>query len=94
MAYKVCVLNTTLDSRLHLKLKCVNKEMTEVETHRLIDTFAEDGKHEDSCDGRREVAGDRLDVVKELTTLGCLHHRDPCYAHTNQGQDKHSKWRW
>lgn len=64
--------------------------MIEVETHGLIDTFAEDGEHEDSRNGWCEVAGDGLDVVKELTALGGLHHRDPCYAHTNQGQDKHS----
>ena len=44
--------------------------MTEVGTHRLINTFAEDGKHEDSCNGWCEVAGDGLDVVEELTTLG------------------------
>lgn len=44
--------------------------MTEMETHRLIDPFAEDGKHEDGRNGRREVAGDGLDVIKELATLG------------------------
>lgn len=54
---------------ISLKLKCVNK-MTEGGTHRLVDSFAEDGKHEDSCNGWREVAGDRLDVVEELTALG------------------------
>lgn len=42
----------------------------EVETHRLVDTFAEDGKHEDSRNGWCEVAGNGLDVVEELTTLG------------------------
>lgn len=51
-------------------MKCVNKVMIEVETHSLVNTFAEDGKHEDSCNGWCEVAGDGLDVVKELTTLG------------------------
>ena len=44
--------------------------MTEVETHSLIDTFAEDGKHEDSCNRRCEVAGYGLDVVEELAALG------------------------
>lgn len=64
--------------------------MTEIETHRLIDTFAEDGKHEDGGNGWCEVAGDGLDVVEELTTLRWLYHRDPCDAHSNQNQDKHS----
>lgn len=65
--------------------------MIEVDTHRLIDAFAEDGKHEDSCNRWSEVAGDGLDVVKELTTLGFLHHGDPRNAHTNQEHDEHSK---
>lgn len=39
-------------------------------THRLIDTLAEDGEDENSGDRWREVAGDGLDVVEELTTLG------------------------
>lgn len=45
---------------------------TEVEigTHGLVDAFAEDGEHEDGGDGRREVAGDGLDVVEELAALG------------------------
>lgn len=55
---------------MHSELKCLNKQVIDLETHRLIDTFAEDGEHEDRCNGRCEVAGDGLDVVKELTTLG------------------------
>lgn len=64
--------------------------MPVLETHRLVDTFAEDAEDEDSCDRRCEVAGDGLDVVKELTALGRLHHGDPGYAHSDQGQDEQS----
>lgn len=59
-------------------------------THSLIDTFEKNGKQEDSCNRWGKVTGDGFSVDKELTTLGSLHHRNPCYAHTNQGQDKHS----
>lgn len=44
--------------------------MNQEATYRLIDTFAEDGKDEDSCNGWCEVAGDGLHIVEELTTLG------------------------
>lgn len=68
VASYTCLYGT--DSRFHLKMKCENKDMIEVETYSFIDTFAEDGKHEDSCNRWCEVAGDGLDVVKELTTTG------------------------
>lgn len=62
----------------------------EIKTHGLIDTFAKDCKHEDGCDRWSEIAGDWLDVVKELAALSWLYYGDPRYAHTNQGQDEHS----
>ena len=57
--------------------------MMDLMTHRLVYTLAEDGQHEDSSDGRGQVTGDGLDVVKELTALSRLHHGDPRYAHPN-----------
>lgn len=59
-----------------------------VKTHCLVDTFAEDGENEDSCYRRREVAGDGLDVIEELATLGGLHDGDPGDAHPDEGQDE------
>lgn len=44
--------------------------MIELETYRLVDTFAEDCEHEHSCNRWCKVAGDGLDVVKKLTALG------------------------
>lgn len=64
--------------------------MNEVWTHGLVDAFAEDGEHEDGGDGRREIAGDGLDVVEELAALGRLHDGDPGDAHSDQEQDEHS----
>lgn len=43
----------------------------------LIDTPPEDGHDEDSSDGRSQVAGDGLDVVKQLSTVGWLDNGDP-----------------
>lgn len=57
-------------------------------THSLIDTLAEEPKHEDGGDGGREVAGDGLDVVEELAALGRLHHGDPGDADGDQEQDE------
>lgn len=46
-------------------------------THRLSDPLAEDGQQEEGRDGWGEVAGDRLDVVKKLPTVGALDDGDP-----------------
>lgn len=59
-------------------------------THRLSDTFAEDGEDEDGRDGRGEVTGDRLDVVEELAALGRLHDGDPRDAHPDEDDDENS----
>ena len=59
-----------------------------VTTHCLVDTFAEDGKNEDSCNGWSQVTGDGLDVIEELAALGRLHDGDPGYAHPDEDQDE------
>lgn len=59
-----------------------------MKTHGLIDTFAEDGKNEESCNRWREVAGDGLDVIEELAALGRLDDGDPGDAHPDEGQDE------
>lgn len=59
-----------------------------VQTHCLVDTFAEDGENEDSCNRWSEVTGDGLDVIEELAALGRLHDGDPGYAHPDEGQDE------
>lgn len=64
-----------------------------METHRLVDTFAEDGEDEDGRDRRSEVTGDGLDVVEELAALGGLHDGDPRYAHPDEDQDENSAGR-
>lgn len=46
-------------------------------THRLSDPLAEDGQQEEGRDGWGKVAGDRLDVVKKLPTVGTLDDGDP-----------------
>lgn len=56
----------------------------------LIDAFAENGENEDGRNRWSEVAGDGLDVIEELTTLGGLHDGDPRDAHPNEGEDKNS----
>lgn len=38
-------------------------------TYLLIYSLAEDGKQEDSSNGRSQVAGNRLNVIKELPAL-------------------------
>ncbi|EGW13086.1 hypothetical protein I79_024109 [Cricetulus griseus] len=47
--------------------------------HLLIHTGHEECKYKDGRHGRRQVAGDRLDVVEELPTLRRLHHREPSH---------------
>lgn len=46
-------------------------------TYRLSDPLAEDGQKEEGCDGWGQVAGDGLDVVKELPAIGALDDGDP-----------------
>lgn len=52
-------------------------------TYLLIYSLAEDGKQEDSSNGRSQVAGNRLNVIKELPALSWLHHRNPGDADAN-----------
>ncbi len=44
---------------------------------RLVAPGPEDGEEEDGADGRGEVRGDGLDVVKEAGSLSGANHRDP-----------------
>lgn len=74
----------------HLQRAVWQQTKWETCTHGLIDALAEDGEDEDGRHGGREVAGDGLDVVKELTALRRLHDGDPRYAHPNQNQDEDS----
>lgn len=46
-------------------------------THRLCNPLAEDGQQEEGGDGRGQVAGNRLDVVKQLPAVGALDDGDP-----------------
>lgn len=62
-------------------------------THRLCDSLAEHGQQEEGGDGRGQVAGDRLDVVEELATVGTLDDGDPEDADDHQEDHKHSVWR-
>lgn len=39
------------------------------DTYLFIDSLAENSKQEDSCNGRSQVTGNGLDVIKELPTL-------------------------
>lgn len=59
-------------------------------THRLCDPLAEDGQQEEGSDGWGQVAGDRLDVVEELATVGALDDGDPEDTDDNQEHHKHS----
>ena len=59
-------------------------------THRFCDPLAEDGQQEEGSDGRGQVAGDRLDVVKELPAVGDLDDGDPEDADDDQEHHKHS----
>jgi hypothetical protein len=54
----------------------------------FIDSLAENGKQEDSCNGRPQVTGDRLDVIKELPTLSRLYNGYPGNADANQHEDE------
>lgn len=58
-------------------------------THRLCDPLVEDGQQEEGSDGWSQVAGDRLDVVKKLPTVGALDNGDPEDADDNQEHHKH-----
>lgn len=62
-------------------------------THRLCDPLAEDGQQEQGSDRRGQVAGDRLDVVEKLATVGALDDGDPEDADDDQEHHKHSAGR-
>lgn len=70
-------------------LCCLGREMVRC-THRLCDPLAEDGQQEEGSDGRGQVAGNRLDVVEELPTVGALDDGDPEDADDNQEHHEHS----
>lgn len=59
-------------------------------SHRLVDPLYEHRQEEDGGDGRGEVAGHRLDVIKQLTALSCLDDGDPADADGNDAQDPDS----
>lgn len=52
-------------------------------TYLLIDPLAEDAKQEDSSNGRSQIAGNWLNIIKELPTLSWLYHRNPGNADAN-----------
>lgn len=54
------------------------------DTYLFIDSLAENSQQEDSPNGWPQVAGDRLDVIKELSTLSRLHDGHPGDADGNQ----------
>lgn len=58
-------------------------------THRLCDPLAEDGQQEEGGDGRGQVAGDRLDVVKQLPAVRALDDGDPEDADDDQKHHEH-----
>lgn len=64
------------------------RERQEDCTHGLCDPLAEDGQQEEGSDGWSQVAGDSLDVVKELPTVGALDDGDPEDADDNQERHK------
>lgn len=55
----------------------------------FVDPLDEHGQDEDGGDGRSQVAGDGLDVVKELAALSCLHHGDPADTDGYDAQHPH-----
>lgn len=55
-------------------------------SHRFIDPLNKHGQEEDGGDRRGQVAGDRLDVVKQLTALSRLDNRDPTDTHCHDAQ--------
>lgn len=59
-------------------------------SHRFIDPLHKHSKEEDRSDGRSQVAGHRLDVIKELTALSCLDDGDPADADGNDAQNPDS----
>lgn len=67
-------------------LPCVH-----VSSHRLIDPLHEHSQEEDGGDGRSQIAGDRLDVIKQLTALSRLHNWDPADADGYDAQNPDSK---
>lgn len=62
-----------------------------VPSHRLIDPFDKYSQEEDRGDGRSQVAGHGLDVIKQLTALGCLDHWYPTDTDGYDAQDPHSE---
>ncbi len=60
------------------------------ECTRLIGSGPEYSQEVDSADWRGQEAGDRLDVDKELGSLGTLYNWNPGNADTHQGKNKTS----
>lgn len=58
--------------------------------HRFIDPLHKHSQEEDGSDGRGQVAGHGLDVIKQLTALGCLDDGDPADADGHDAQDPDS----
>jgi hypothetical protein len=59
--------------------------------HLLIDPLHKHSQEEDWGDRRGQVAGHWLDVVKQLTALGRLDHRDPADTDGYDDEDPHSE---
>lgn len=62
-----------------------------VPSHRFIDPLDKYSQEEDWGDGRSQVAGHGLDVIKELTALGRLDDWYPADADGYDAQDPHSE---
>lgn len=60
-------------------------------SHRFIDPLDKHSQEEDGGDRGSQIAGDGLDVIKQLTALGRLHHGDPADADSYNAQNPDSK---
>lgn len=60
-------------------------------SHRFIDPLNKHSQEEDGGDRGSQIAGDGLDVIKQLTALCRLHHRDPADTDSYNTQNPDSK---
>ena len=63
-----------------------------MEIYLLIDPLAENAQSEYSSNGRGQETCDRLNVIKQLSTLSRLHNGNPGNTDTNQNQNKQPTW--
>lgn len=60
-------------------------------SHRFIDPLDKHSQEEDGSDRGSQIAGDGLDVIKQLTALCRLHHGDPADTDSYNTQNPDSK---